>query len=562
MTCFFRQLLSLKRAYLRTRAKLRLFVIQLTILVLQTLRFWHVQPTAKHAFPRCKPAQFLASWIAHFPRPRHFWRAVIQVLMRAYVVVVKAKLLHRLFKSIFAVDLNVANRAFKCAEKALDSAILPRAVRVASLMANAKFFHAGFEFIRHKCAVIVGTNGFRFTKRLAQIFNQGQCGAGAFISERQRQIFPAAMIDHADQQIGQAANSDVGKIQRPSLIWPLWFRWLAKLFAQAHPFIARFLFQLRDIRFAHRFATAGEFGVKSVGNCAHTGFFHQRQKAKNFGFDPAWFSVVFGVGLALFGGMSTAQAGVLAGLGNPASQGSIQQQEQNRQQNQKVEGAAESDWHVVSLDLESALAWQGLAVARQRSANQGSKDGKFWLWARVGTLRSPAGNGNETSFTYNALNQKLTASYPELRGTSMTPTAWGELLDETDARGNTTTYTVDAAGWRTRITRPGLPLSVTQLSYDPNGNVLSETDPRGFVTTHLYDALNRKIRTTYPAPSAVANAVSAALVGAKSTAVHPEPVEGQTQHITLHPTSPRRTPGPMSESELSTPGASNSKVAL
>ena len=149
------------------------------MLALQTLRFWYVQPTAQHAFPRCKPAQFLASGIAHFSRPRHFWGAIAQVLMWANVIVMKAKFLYRLVQGGVGVDLNVPNRAFKGAEKPLNPAVLPRAVRVASLMANAERCHTCLKFVADKCAVVVGAQGLGFAKVGDQIPEQYQHGRGA-----------------------------------------------------------------------------------------------------------------------------------------------------------------------------------------------------------------------------------------------------------------------------------------------------------------------------------------------------------------------------------------------
>jgi len=81
-------------------------------------------------------------------------------------------------------------------------------------MANAEFFHACFEFIRHKCAVIVGANGFRFAEERDQVRNQSQNGTGTFVGESQRQAFPATVINHCNQDVWGATNIDVSKIQR------------------------------------------------------------------------------------------------------------------------------------------------------------------------------------------------------------------------------------------------------------------------------------------------------------------------------------------------------------
>ncbi len=94
--------------------------------------------------------------------------------MWANVVVVKAKFLHRLLQRGCCVDLNVANAGFKRPKKALNPAVLPRRMWIASLMANAQLLHSRFKFVRHKCAIVVGANGFGFAKGDSQVVNQGQ----------------------------------------------------------------------------------------------------------------------------------------------------------------------------------------------------------------------------------------------------------------------------------------------------------------------------------------------------------------------------------------------------
>ena len=116
--------------------------------------------------------------------------------MWANVIVMKAKFLYRLVQGGVGVDLNMPNRAFKGAEKPLNPAVLPRAVRVASLMANAERCHTCLKFVADKCAVVVGAQGLGFAKVGDQIPEQYQHGRGAFVRKSQRQIFPAANADY------------------------------------------------------------------------------------------------------------------------------------------------------------------------------------------------------------------------------------------------------------------------------------------------------------------------------------------------------------------------------
>jgi hypothetical protein len=366
VTRFFRHFLHSKYAEIRTLARLWIFVIQLTSFCFHKRRFWHVQPTAKRAFPGFKPPQILASGKARLAFPRHFRRAVGNVLVWANVIVVKAKFVHRLLQRCFAVNLNMANGAFEGAKKALNPAVLPRLMRFTSLVVNVEKFHAYFEFVRHKSAVVVGAQGFRFAEAFGQLPNQIQHGIGAFFGEGQRQILAAAVVDYADQNVRFAFNVDVSKIQGPSLIWSLW-RWRFSIrFAQTLPFVARFFLEIRDKCFAHADATAGKFCVESVGDGAAAGFFHQRQQAQKLSFYPRRFGFIFGVGLALFGHAAAMQAEFLGGdfsgssgdfgvYGRDHACFSVQEKKNNHQQNQQVVDG----YHGAAAALIELQAWQG-----------------------------------------------------------------------------------------------------------------------------------------------------------------------------------------------------------
>ena len=284
--------------------------------------------------------------------------------MRLNMVVVKAKFINRLLQRRFRVDLNVADCAFEGAEKAFDTAVLPRRMRVAFLMSIAERFQACFKLFRHKCAVIVSTNRFGLAESCDQAFDQLQNASCAFVDKTQRQIFAAAVIDHADQKVRAAADVDVSKIQRPDLIRAHGFGRFLKIFAQAQPFVARFLFQLCDKGLTHRFAPADEFGIKGSGDSSTAGIFHQRQQPQHLGFHPARLAVIFGAVLALLINASTAQAVELDVRARGFVAFWMQQQDENRQQNQKVERAAEGDWHGFSARFGKAGALQDLVATR------------------------------------------------------------------------------------------------------------------------------------------------------------------------------------------------------
>ncbi|MFJ8582118.1 RHS repeat-associated core domain-containing protein [Micromonospora sp. NPDC093277] len=74
----------------------------------------------------------------------------------------------------------------------------------------------------------------------------------------------------------------------------------------------------------------------------------------------------------------------------------------------------------------------------------------------------------------------------------------GEVVSETDARGNTTTYEYDRGGNLVKATPPktgSTPEPVT-YTYDLAGQLTSTTDATGAVTQFAYDALGRPVATT------------------------------------------------------------------
>jgi len=105
------------------------FWLQLLLLIISRLFHLAPIPATQHAVPTRKPLRVFAYWKLCFSLPRHFGRAIAQILMQPNVVIKKRELVHGLFKLGFAADFNLSNRAFEGAEKSFNAAIGPRAMR-------------------------------------------------------------------------------------------------------------------------------------------------------------------------------------------------------------------------------------------------------------------------------------------------------------------------------------------------------------------------------------------------------------------------------------------------
>jgi RHS repeat-associated protein len=81
--------------------------------------------------------------------------------------------------------------------------------------------------------------------------------------------------------------------------------------------------------------------------------------------------------------------------------------------------------------------------------------------------------------------------------TSYTYNPRGQVLTETNARNETTTYGYDADGHLTSIDGP-LPEASVTFTYDAFGRVQTRTDESKYTLTFDYDALDRLAKVTYP----------------------------------------------------------------
>ncbi len=114
------------------------------------------------------------------------------------------------------------------------------------------------------------------------------------------------------------------------------------------------------------------------------------------------------------------------------------------------------------------------------------------------------GNGNTTSFEYNALGKLRKAEYPEdstIAGNTVT--YWydvmGNLIEQRDSMGRVDVFEYDGFGRELSHTQKASNESeiiTTYCKYDKNGNIRFETNGNENTTEYTYDALNRLISTT------------------------------------------------------------------
>ncbi len=119
-------------------------------------------------------------------------------------------------------------------------------------------------------------------------------------------------------------------------------------------------------------------------------------------------------------------------------------------------------------------------------------------------------NDRVTRNEYDELNRITATIYNYIEGATPSPDvnvrveyAYNEVgnrISVKDANGNETLYTYDALN---RVIREETPMGkITQYEYDPRGNLIQKTNPDGSSIHYQYDALNRLILEDYPSPEA------------------------------------------------------------
>jgi len=116
-------------------------------------------------------------------------------------------------------------------------------------------------------------------------------------------------------------------------------------------------------------------------------------------------------------------------------------------------------------------------------------------------------NGQNTellrSFTYNTQHQPLTVTDAAGQTTTYTYNAAGQVLTITTppragiSENRTTTYTYDTNGYLQTVTGP-VTGATTTYTYDGYGRIRTAADSESYAVTYDYDALDRPTKATYP----------------------------------------------------------------
>jgi RHS repeat-associated protein len=149
-------------------------------------------------------------------------------------------------------------------------------------------------------------------------------------------------------------------------------------------------------------------------------------------------------------------------------------------------------------ELESGtnqlLAIQGTGTC-QACVLPGAGDHSYTYDANGNVLTETDALGNTTTYAYDPVFNKVTSITDPLgHTTTFTYDVRGNLLTQTDENGHTTSYTYDQAGLLTAINDPLN--QQTTLTYDAFGNLVAITNALGHTTSFGYDAVSRQVGTT------------------------------------------------------------------
>ena len=143
-----------------------------------------------------------------------------------------------------------------------------------------------------------------------------------------------------------------------------------------------------------------------------------------------------------------------------------------------------------------------LSVSLKKNASSAPKIVKHSTYDLAGRiLEQTDGNGNTTTFEYNALGKvRKTAAPGDSTIPSITATSqydeMGQLKQQSNSMGRVDLYTYDNQGRQLSHTEKksdNTQAITTHSNYDLNGNKYSETDGNGNVKTYKYDSLNRLV---------------------------------------------------------------------
>ena len=121
-------------------------------------------------------------------------------------------------------------------------------------------------------------------------------------------------------------------------------------------------------------------------------------------------------------------------------------------------------------------------------------DQSFTYDANGNVLTQTDALGNTTTYTYEPVYNKVTSTTDPLGDvTTFTYDSFGNMLTRKDPNGNVTSYTYNSFGQVTQITDPTN--QKMTFAYDSFGNLTTFTDALENTTTTTYDAISRPIQT-------------------------------------------------------------------
>lgn len=198
--------------------------------------------------------------------------------MRTNVVVPAAKQVEVAIKLAEIGNLPLIELLFERAEEPFDSAVLPRAAGIGTLVANAQALQPEAEFAAGRDGFVVGSDNFGFAVGVDEVVQAGEQGSGSLVAQGlQVQHYAAAMIENAEQRMQTTLFIGLaGDIQSPDQIaWNVDRLGEFDPAAQYLDFVVVPLQRLMDKGLANRdMPGGGEAAVAEIGNGAASGVRH------------------------------------------------------------------------------------------------------------------------------------------------------------------------------------------------------------------------------------------------------------------------------------------------